>query len=246
VEVEDGSLHDRRGADLRAGVSQVADRFLVTEQRVTRRHRMNIGTIVSDATMQIKYLQGRALGSAEEQFLSKLKPGDRFLFAGRLLALRGLLAIQRRWGIIPRTDELLIEQLKTRGGFQMFVFPFEGRVAHEGLAALVAYRISQQLRTTFTLACNDYGFVLQSPHAVTLDEGLRKTIFSPDNLIADILASMNATEIVCWLGEQCSGPSNAPCLWPIPTWLKMPPFVIMACQFPPAAPTRRWRKFRIC
>ncbi len=62
-------------------------RYVVAQRRVATMHRMNIGTIVSDAAMTIKYLKGPTLGTAEEHFLSKLKPGDRFLFAGRLVSL---------------------------------------------------------------------------------------------------------------------------------------------------------------
>ena len=36
-------------------------------------------------------------------------------------------------------------------------------LVHEGLAALLAYRISRLHKITFTMACNDYGIVLQSP-----------------------------------------------------------------------------------
>jgi ATP-dependent Lhr-like helicase len=50
-----------------------------------RRHRMGIGTIVSDASVQVKYLGGGRIGSVEESFISRLKAGDHFLFGGRIL-----------------------------------------------------------------------------------------------------------------------------------------------------------------
>ncbi|ATQ75906.1 DNA ligase-associated DEXH box helicase [Massilia violaceinigra] len=50
-----------------------------------RRHRMGIGTIVSDSTMQVKYMSGGRIGSVEESFISRLKAGDHFLFGGRIL-----------------------------------------------------------------------------------------------------------------------------------------------------------------
>ena len=43
-------------------------------------------------------------------------------------------------------NQLLIEQIKTRTGYQIFIFPFEGRLVHEGLAALTAYRISKIIK----------------------------------------------------------------------------------------------------
>ncbi len=48
---------------------------------------MAIGTITSDASISVRFLGGKNLGSVEESFLSKLRPGDRFLFAGRNLEL---------------------------------------------------------------------------------------------------------------------------------------------------------------
>ncbi len=57
------------------------------DARLARRHRANIGTIVSDASMQVQYLSGMRLGTVEESFAARLKPGDAFLFAGRMLEL---------------------------------------------------------------------------------------------------------------------------------------------------------------
>ncbi|WP_339464409.1 ligase-associated DNA damage response DEXH box helicase [Pseudomonas sp. EA_65y_Pfl2_P74] len=63
----------------------------VPDARLARRHRMSIGTIVSDASMQLKFWSkggaGKPLGSVEEGFIARLKPGDGFLFAARLLEL---------------------------------------------------------------------------------------------------------------------------------------------------------------
>jgi ATP-dependent Lhr-like helicase len=63
----------------------------VPDARLARRHRMSVGTIVSDASIQLKFWSkggaGKQLGSVEEGFIARLKPGDGFLFAGRLLEL---------------------------------------------------------------------------------------------------------------------------------------------------------------
>ena len=61
----------------------------VPDARLARRHRLNIGTIVSDASMTVRYwTRGKgALGSIEESFIARLSPGDCFLFAGKLLEL---------------------------------------------------------------------------------------------------------------------------------------------------------------
>ena len=64
----------------------------VNDQRLARRHRVNIGTIVSDASMTVQYWHaggghGARLGSIEESFAARLKVGECFMFAGKLLEL---------------------------------------------------------------------------------------------------------------------------------------------------------------
>ncbi len=59
----------------------------VPDARLARRHRMNIGTIVSDASMAVQYVGGGKIGNVEESFAARLKPGDCFTFGGRLLEL---------------------------------------------------------------------------------------------------------------------------------------------------------------
>ena len=73
--------------DYRRAVPDEAGVWRVPDTRLARRHRMNIGTIVSDASMSVQYVGGAKIGSVEESFAARLKPGDCFLFGGRLLAL---------------------------------------------------------------------------------------------------------------------------------------------------------------
>jgi ATP-dependent Lhr-like helicase len=61
--------------------------YRVTERRIAFRHRLSIGTISSDGSVAIQVLRGARLGSVEESFVSRLRPGERFRFAGRLLQL---------------------------------------------------------------------------------------------------------------------------------------------------------------
>ncbi|WP_293893931.1 ligase-associated DNA damage response DEXH box helicase [Flavobacterium sp.] len=60
-------------------------RFKINSRRTAMNHRMQIGTIVSDAALNVKYLKGGYLGTIEEWFASKLQPGDTFTFAGKKL-----------------------------------------------------------------------------------------------------------------------------------------------------------------
>ncbi|HEX4376529.1 MAG TPA: ligase-associated DNA damage response DEXH box helicase [Steroidobacteraceae bacterium] len=60
----------------------------VIDRRIAQRHRMNIGTIASDAEVMVRFgptPPGQRLGSVEERFVARLKVGERFWFAGRLL-----------------------------------------------------------------------------------------------------------------------------------------------------------------
>jgi ATP-dependent Lhr-like helicase len=64
-----------------------AGKFIVNSRAVALRHRMQMGTIVGDAVMNVKFLGGGYIGTIEEWFISKLNPGDIFIFAGRKLEL---------------------------------------------------------------------------------------------------------------------------------------------------------------
>jgi ATP-dependent helicase Lhr and Lhr-like helicase len=63
------------------------DTFRIANETIARRHRMSIGTIVSDASMDVRYQNGARLGHVEESFIARLSNGDAFNFAGRALEL---------------------------------------------------------------------------------------------------------------------------------------------------------------
>ncbi len=228
-------------------------RFIVSDKRIAQTHRMSIGTITGDSTLQVRYLNGKKLGRVEETFISRLNKGDKFTLAGRILeyqhtrdmtayvrratskkgvvprwvggtlplsdeltngirqrldearagqynepemqAVRPILELQAQWSLIPGSDELLIERIKTRDGHHLFFYPFEGRLVHEGLAALVAYRLSQRTPITFTIASNDYGFELLAAEPAPIEEALNDGLLHPDDLIDDIFASINSSEM---------------------------------------------------
>lgn len=60
-------------------------KYKVHSRAIALRHRMQMGTIVGDAVMSVKFFGGGYIGTVEENFISKLKPGDVFVFAGRKL-----------------------------------------------------------------------------------------------------------------------------------------------------------------
>lgn len=196
-------------------------------KEVERFHRMNIGTITSDNMVQVQFLRGGKLGFVEEAFVSRLRPGESFLFAGRKLklvqfrdmkaivrssqsnqvavprwvggrmplsthlasetrreieryalrqktgpettAVAPVLEIQKQWSALPLFHQLLVEILTLRDGWRMTIYPFEGRAVHEGLGALLAFRLSQKTPITVSVAVNDYGLELLASEPIDVN-----------------------------------------------------------------------------
>jgi ATP-dependent Lhr-like helicase len=65
-------------------------RLEVADRRTAQSYRMNVGTIVEATTLKVRMGRGRILGEIEEYFVQWLRPGDTFLFSGRLLTFQGL------------------------------------------------------------------------------------------------------------------------------------------------------------
>jgi ATP-dependent helicase Lhr and Lhr-like helicase len=68
-------------------VSVIEGRYVVQAPDLIRRHRQNVGTITSSVSITVKFMKGGTLGSVEESFIGRLRPGDVFIFAGRALKL---------------------------------------------------------------------------------------------------------------------------------------------------------------
>jgi ATP-dependent Lhr-like helicase len=103
--------------------------------------------------------------------------------------------VQARRSHIPSEEEFLIEYFQDREGYHLLMYPFEGRFIHEGLGALVAYRLSQLQPISFSIAMNDYGFELLSDVPIPIEEGLGSDLFAYGALTADIHQSINAAEL---------------------------------------------------
>jgi ATP-dependent Lhr-like helicase len=230
--------------------------FRVPDRRIAQRHRMSVGTIVSEASMQVKMTNGRNLGTVEESFITRLRQGDAFVFGGCLLELvriremsayvrpaqrrsavvprwgggrmplsseladaalreleqtaaghaespemklaQPLIELQKRWSAVPARDTLVVESLRSREGRHLFVYPFAGRLAHLGLASLLAYRIGQSSPATFSIAVNDYGLELLSPDDIDWMGAWQRradALLGEECLLEDVLASLNAGEL---------------------------------------------------
>jgi ATP-dependent Lhr-like helicase len=233
-------------------VSVVDSRYVMHASDLIRRHRQNIGTIASSASITVRFIKGGTLGNVEESFIGRLRPGDLFILAGRTLklarvrdsiayvrmaqssshvprwqgtrlpisttlgmelldilgrydqgeatdpeirALKPLLELQKKWSSVPSQNHLLVELLKNREGFHVFVFPFQGRLINEGIASLIALRMARETPRTFSITTNEYGFELlcEEPFRVT-QQALRRWL-ATDRLVEDLLASVNVSDL---------------------------------------------------
>ncbi len=227
--------------------------YHVDSRRVALRHRLSIGTIVGDASLFVRFVSGKYLGTIEEGFISRLNPGDVFWFAGKTLELvrvkdmevqvrktkrrsarvpswqggrmplssqmsemirfkineaaegrnsdeemvflKPLMKLQAERSHLPKKGEFLIEYFETSEGHHVVMYPFEGRLVHEGLASLVAYRISRIKPITFSIAMNDYGFELLSDQEIPIFEAIETDLLGVNDLLKDIQASINSVEM---------------------------------------------------
>ncbi len=234
-------------------ITLVNSRYEVTSPQIARIHRQNIGTITSDSSVVVRFSRGKSLGTVEESYIARLRRGDNFLFAGKLLELvlvrdlvayvkigKGSAGVTPRWSggrlpmssslsnavreklgqisdhsakspeieriqpivstqeklsQIPKPSECLAEICGTRDGQHLFLFPFEGRLVHEGLAALLAYRMGQRERTTFALAVNDYGIEFLAPRNYPFLKVFDPTLFSLEDLDEEMNEALNLAEL---------------------------------------------------
>ncbi len=228
-------------------------RWVVSSGEIEKRHRMAIGTIMGAASLSVVWQTGRVLGTMEEDFLSTLRPGDRFAFGGHVLemvriregravvrkaprgkgmvarwmgakmplstrlaeavrrkvdeagrgvfegpemeAARFVLETQSRWSRTPLADELLVELSEQRDGFHAFLFPFEGRLAHHGLGALLAHRLAKAAPRSISTMANDYGLLLCASQPLDLGESEWREALSPERLAEDLLEAVESTEM---------------------------------------------------
>ncbi|MBK8949172.1 MAG: ligase-associated DNA damage response DEXH box helicase [Flavobacteriales bacterium] len=112
-----------------------------------------------------------------------------------MTAVQPILTRQRETSIVPTEDELLIERFESREGHHVVIYPFEGRLVHEAMGSLLAFRMSLLRPITFSIAMNDYGFELLSDQPIPIEEALDNDLFSPQDLLSDLQRSLNATEM---------------------------------------------------
>ncbi|WFB65348.1 ligase-associated DNA damage response DEXH box helicase [Sphingobacterium sp. WM] len=109
--------------------------------------------------------------------------------------LKPLFKEQESLSALPKEDELLVEYIKTKYGFHLFFYPFEGKLVHEGMAQVIAYRLSLMKPATFSIATNEYGIELLTDIDFPIDQKLLNKLFSPINLHQDINSGINVQEM---------------------------------------------------
>ncbi len=115
--------------------------------------------------------------------------------APELERIAPMLELQSERSHLPVSGEVLMEVMETREGHHLFVFPMEGRLVHEGVAALMAYRMSLLQPMTFSMAYNDYGFELLSDQPIPITEAFDSDLFSTEHLMDDLEATVNGAEL---------------------------------------------------
>jgi len=112
-----------------------------------------------------------------------------------LAKVKPLTDLQAERSALPATNQFLIEYFEDREGHHLLMYPFEGRTVHEGMATLMAFRLSVYQPITFTIAMNDYGFELLSETRVDLEAAINDGLFSTSMLREDITQALNASEM---------------------------------------------------
>jgi ATP-dependent helicase Lhr and Lhr-like helicase len=110
-------------------------------------------------------------------------------------AVRPLLELQALKSRIPRPDELLVESISLGREHNVFLFPFQGRQAHEGMGALLAYRLSRREPISVTSTVNDYGIGLRSDEPIRVSEEEWRGLLSSEGLLDDLQACLNASNL---------------------------------------------------
>jgi len=112
-----------------------------------------------------------------------------------MVAAAPILQAQRELSRIPRLGEILVETTVTNEGHHLFLYPFEGRLVHEGLAVLLALRLGRVAPATFSLAINDYGLELLTERTTPYVQYLDHERFAGERLVDDLLESVNLGEL---------------------------------------------------
>jgi ATP-dependent Lhr-like helicase len=134
-----------------------------------------------------------ALSASVRRALDEARRG---IFEGPEMQLaQPILESQMRLSALPAPDEILVEFASIDGGHQIFLFPFEGRLVHEGLAVLLALRFGRLVPGTLAVNFNDYGLALHSDDPFPFRSLFTPQLFTAEGLASDLLEAVNLGEL---------------------------------------------------
>jgi ATP-dependent helicase Lhr and Lhr-like helicase len=111
------------------------------------------------------------------------------------VAIRPLINVQIAKSALPTPQRLVMETISSDEGAHFYCYPFAGRLAHIGLAALIGWRASEHDPTTFSFSANDYGFELHSAAPFEWKKLIANGLFDPNHAEDDIVSALNASEL---------------------------------------------------
>jgi len=85
-----------------------------------------------------------------------------------------------------------MEYFSSKEGYHLTCYPFEGRLVHEAIGSLIAWRLSKLKPQSFSIAMNDYGIEWLSDTPIEIDTSQLKLLFSVENLFQHLRESLNS------------------------------------------------------
>ena len=142
-----------------------------------------------------RWLGGRAPLSTELSSFTQALLSEPVNFKIKeIKALTNIINTQKKISALPAQSELLVESCSSREGQHLFIFCFAGRRVNEGLAILIAWRLSRSRKDTFKVWANDYGLEILSlgRKVVSITELIQ--VLRVESLLEDLIESVNSTE----------------------------------------------------
>lgn len=168
--LRDGVLEVRPSKSRSSNVPHYAGGRMPLSSQLSKALRRSIGSVAS--------------GTAESPEIQALEP---------------IWKVQLELSALPQPNELLIEMIRTREGVHCVLYPFDGKLVHDGLGALLAFRIARRSPASFSIAANDYGLELlaEDPDQIAVfeDPNPWNDLLNPEKLESDIEQTLNLSEM---------------------------------------------------
>lgn len=162
--------------------------FRILSRRTAQLHRLNIGTIVSDVQIKVKFVSGGYIGSVEEGFASRLQPGSSFILSGHILEVNSI-----------GTDEILVRKSK---GNQGIIPSYSGSRMSNSL--LIGILLKEQIHRIASNEIQAKDQELQKMSSLWEVQALRSAVPKKNQLLAEFISSRNSYSLYLYpmLGRQ--------------------------------------------